>query len=93
MIEHDFGLEAFGVCLETLHQLRALNAIHVGGPVVHVGGGHELAALGDAGDEHRVEVGTGGIDRGRVAGRAGSQNKNFGVLHVAQPHRTLGQVV
>jgi len=31
------------------------------GQIVDFGGGHELAALGDAGDQHRAEVGAGGV--------------------------------
>ena len=72
VIEHDLGLEAFGVGLESLHQLRALDTVHVGGPVVHVGGGHELATLGNPGDEHRIQVGPCRIHCSGVARGAGT---------------------
>ena len=61
--------------------------IGVGRPVVDVGGGHELAALGEAGDEHGFQVGAGGVDGGGVAGGAGAEDEEaavFGGLgHVA----------
>jgi len=81
VIENDLGLEALGVFQETLHQLGALHAVHVCGPVVHLGGGHELAALGNAGHEHGVEVGACGVNGGGVAGRAGAEDQDFGVFH------------
>jgi len=52
VVEHDLGFEALGVFQKALHQFRALHALHVGGPVVDIGGRHQLAALGDAGDQH-----------------------------------------
>ena len=54
--------------------------MHVAGPVIHLGGGHELAALLEAGDQHRFEVGARRIDGGGVAGRAGAQDEESGVL-------------
>ena len=75
-------LEALGVLQKALHQLRPLHAAHVGGPVVDLGGGGQLPALGHAGDEHGVEVGTGGVDGGGVARRAGAEDEDFGVLGV-----------
>jgi hypothetical protein len=71
--------EAFGVALEARHELRALHAVGVGRPVVDFGGGHQLAALGHAGDQHRFQVGAGGVDGGRVAGRAGAENEQLDV--------------
>src|SRR6218665_572068 len=70
VVKDDLRFEALGVLQKALHQVRALHAIGIGGPVVHIGGGHQLAALGQAGDQHRVQVGAGGIDRCRVARRA-----------------------
>ena len=75
VVEDDLGVEALGVLQEALHQVRALHAVDVGRPVVDVGGGHQLAALRDAGDQHRLEVGAGGVDRGGVAGRAGAEDQ------------------
>ncbi len=67
VVEDDFGLEALGMLLHALHQRRALQAFDVARPVVHVGGGHELAALFQAGDQHRFEIGARGVDRGRCS--------------------------
>ena len=70
LVEDDLGLEALGVLAKALHQVGPLDAVGVGGPVVDVGRRHQLAALRDPGDEHRVQVGARRIDRGRVPGRA-----------------------
>jgi len=75
MVEHHLGLEALGVLLEALHQLRALHAGGVGGPVVHVGGGHQLPALRQAGDQYRLQVGARRVHRGRVAGGTGAEDE------------------
>ncbi|MCY1182711.1 hypothetical protein D9M73_232840 [compost metagenome] len=76
MVEHHFGLEALGVLLHTLHQRRAGQAVGVARPVVDFGGGGQLAAGLHAGDQQRLEVGTGGIHRGAVTGRAGTENNH-----------------
>ncbi|KAI1692731.1 hypothetical protein Ddc_23368 [Ditylenchus destructor] len=79
VVENDLRLEAFGVLLEALHQVGALHAIGVGRPVVHLGGGHQLAALLQAGDDDRLQVGAGGVDGGGPTGRAGTENQQLGV--------------
>ena len=79
VVENDLGFETPGVCFEALHQLGALNAVGISRPVVDLGGGHQLAALREAGDQHRLEVGTGGVDRGGVAGGAGAQDEQAAV--------------
>jgi hypothetical protein len=68
VVEDDLGLEALGVLEEAVHELRPLHAHGVGGPVVHVRGGHELSALGEAGDEDGLEVRPGGVNGGGIAG-------------------------
>jgi hypothetical protein len=52
----------------------------IGRPVVHVGGRHELSAWSEARDDHGLQIGTRGIDRGRVAGRAGTEYEKPRVL-------------
>ncbi len=79
MVEHDLGLEPLGVLLEALHQRRTLHAHRVGRPVVHFGRGHELAALGDAGDQHGLQVCARGVDGGGVSGGAGTEDQEAGV--------------
>ena len=69
VVEDDARLEAFGMRQKALHQIRPLHTIHVGRPVVDLGGGHQLAALGDAGDEQGLQVGARSVDGRRVAGR------------------------
>ncbi len=80
MVEDDLGLEALGMRLHAAHQVRAHQAMGVARPVVHFGRGHQLAALLQPGDDHRLEVGAGGIDRGGPAGRAGAQDQQAGML-------------
>ena len=75
VVEDDFGVEALGVRLHALHQRRAHQAVRVAGPVVDFGGRHQLAALLQAGDHHRLEVGARGVDGGGPAGRAGAEDE------------------
>jgi len=77
MVKNDFCLEAFCVLQKALHQLGPLHAMYIGGPVVDVSGGHQLATLCDAGYQDRIEVGSGRINGGSVASGAGAKNKNF----------------
>lgn len=74
VVEDDLGLEALGVGLHARHQVRAHQAVGVTRPVVHLGGGHQLAALLQAGDDDRLQVGAGGVDGGGPAGRAGTED-------------------
>ena len=76
MVKNNFGLEALGMIKEALHQLRPLNAVDVGRPVVDIGGGHELAALRNAGNQDRLEIGARRIHGCGVAGWARPENKN-----------------
>ena len=80
VVKNDFGFETLCVLQKALHQFRALHAVDVGRPVVHLGGGHELAALGHAGDQHRVQIGARGVDGSGVTGRPGAQDQNPCVL-------------
>jgi hypothetical protein len=79
MVVDQFGFEALGMLLEAFHEFRALNPQRVRRPVVHVGRGHQLTALGNTGDQHGFEVGTGGIYGRGVAGRAGSEYQEAAV--------------
>ena len=71
-----------------------MHAVDVGRPVVDVGRGHQLAALGDAGDQHRLQVGAGGVEGGGVAGGPGAEDQDAGVLRVGGGHgvRQVGSV-
>jgi len=79
VVEDHLGAEALGVLLEARHEVRPLHPVGIGRPVVDVGGRHQLPALGQAGDQHRIQVGAGGIDRGGVAGGAGAEDQEAGV--------------
>ncbi|MNZ74204.1 hypothetical protein D3C78_926480 [compost metagenome] len=84
VVVDDLGGEAFGVLAHAFHERGAGQAFDVAGPVVDFGGGGQLAAGLQAGDQQRVEVGAGGIDGGSIAGGAGTQDdqsRMFGVAH------------
>ena len=54
----------------------------------------ELSALIDAGNQHGFEEGAGGVNRRRVAGGAGANDDNAGVLgggHDSLERRGLGE--
>jgi hypothetical protein len=76
VIEDDLGFKALGVLFHALHQRRAGQAVDIARPVVDFGGGGQLTASLHAGDQQWLEVGTGGIDRGAVTGRAGTENNH-----------------
>lgn len=63
--------EADGLSAEEVHHLRTTDAFRETGKVFNVGGGGELTSGGEPVGEHSlkhdgVQVGAGGIDRGRV---------------------------
>ena len=91
VIEHDLGLEALGVLLEARHQLGPLHAVGVGRPVVDVGRRHQLAALREAGDEHRAQIGARSVYCGGEAGRTGTEDQQAGArAHVFDIRRCPG---
>ncbi len=51
VVGDDFSIESLRVGSHALHQRGALQVIDVPWPIVHVGGGHELSALLQPGDE------------------------------------------
>jgi ABC-type sugar transport system, ATPase component len=71
----DLGAQALGLLLHPAHELRALDPLDEPRVVLHLGGAHEGAAGGDRAGQHQgVQPGAGGVDRGRVAGRAGADD-------------------
>ena len=74
LVEHDFSIETFGVFLEALHQGGTLYPGEIGWPIVHVGRGHELAARGEAGEQHGLQIGARGIHGRRIAGGTGTED-------------------
>ncbi|MBX3686984.1 MAG: hypothetical protein KF909_12660, partial [Rhodocyclaceae bacterium] len=83
MVENDLGIEALGMLEESFHQLGSHHPIGVGGPVVDVRGGHQLATLCEAGDQDWLEIRAGGVYGGRITGWAGSEYEQayVAVLH------------
>jgi len=75
VIKDHLGVKAFCMLLHALHKLRTLHAVVVARPVVHVGGGHQLAALFQTRDHHRVQVGACSVDGRGPAGGAGTQDQ------------------
>jgi hypothetical protein len=67
VIEHDFGIEAFRVQTHALHQRGSLQVLDVARPVIHIGGGHELPALFQAGDQDGIAIRPGRINSRGVA--------------------------
>ena len=66
---HQLRAEPLGLLAHGVHQVRALDPAGEAGEVLHVGGVHERAASGNrALENERLELGTGGIQRGRVPG-------------------------
>ncbi len=61
------------------HQPGALDRITEARIVFDIRGDHQLAALFHAGDQDRLQHGAGSIDGGRIAGRAGTDDQDFGV--------------
>ena len=72
----DLGADMLGLLQHLLHQPRPLDRIGEAGIVLDVGGDHQLAALLQAGDQHRLQHGARGIDRRRIAGRTGADDEN-----------------
>ena len=80
VVENHFGLEPLSVRLHPVHQVRSHQAVGVARPVVHLGGGHQLATHLQPGDDHRLEVGARRIDGCGPAGGAGAEDDQLGVL-------------
>ena len=80
-VAHDAGLEAFGVGAHIVHQHRPLDTFCRAGPVIDVGGGHQLPALFQSGDEDGFKSGAGGVNGSGVASRAGADDEDFASGH------------
>ncbi len=78
-IGDELGADVGGLLLHLLHQPRALDDVRKTRIVFHVGGDGELAAGLDALNQHRFKHRPGGIDRGGVAGRTGTDDDDLGM--------------
>ena len=85
MVGDDFGADMLRLLLHLLHQPGALDDVGEARVILDIGGDGELAAGLDALDQHRLQHGARGIDRGGVTGGAGADDDDFGVraFHVS----------
>jgi hypothetical protein len=81
-VEHQAGADMFGLLLHLFHQPGTLDDVGEAGIVFHVGRDHELAAGLHALHHDGFQVGAGGIDGRGVAGRAGPDDQDLGVMVV-----------
>ena len=79
VVVDDLGGKSFRVPAHAVHELRALQAVHVARPVIDLGRRHELAALFDAGNEQRGAVRTRRVDGRAVARGAGANDDQAAV--------------
>ena len=97
-VADDLGADMLGLLQHLLHQPRTLDRIGEARIVLDVGGDHQLAALLQAGDQHRLQHGARRVDRRRVAGRAGADDEDWCVLWrsyrslSAGPNSTAGRL-
>jgi hypothetical protein len=75
VIENDLGVKALGVTAHPIHQIGPHQAFHIAGPVIHLGGGGQLTAHLQSGDQHRLQIGAGGVNGGGIAGGSGAENQ------------------
>ena len=84
VVHHDLGADMLGLLAHLLHEPRPLDHVGETGIVFDIGGDRQLTAGLVALDHDRGQHGAGGIDRSRIAGRAGPEDDDacvFGVAH------------
>ena len=69
-----FGAEMLRLLLHVLHQVGAVDALRESREILHQGGERELSAGFVAADDQRLQIGARGVDGGRIAGAAGTDN-------------------
>ena len=79
VVVDELGAVLLHMGLHPLHEIRALQAVVIARPVVHIRGGRELAAHFDAGDQRRLEIGPRCVERRRAAGRPGTEHDQAAV--------------
>jgi hypothetical protein len=75
LVKHNLGAKSFGVALKTCHQVRSLDPIDIGWPVVDFSCCHQLSTLRKTGDQDGLEVGAGSVNRGGIAGGSGAEDQ------------------
>ena len=73
-----------GLGLELVHQPGALDRLGEARIILDIGGDGELPAGLHAGDQHGLQPGARGIDRGGIAGRAGTEDEKARAVGVGQ---------
>ena len=87
----DIGSETLGLLLHLGHELRPHDPVDEAGVVLDLGGVHERAPGGHgAREDHRAQLGPCRIDRGGVAGWAGTDDDD--VVDHDSPDREVGVV-
>src|SRR6185369_7331682 len=81
---HELGAEILRLLLHVLHQVRAVNALRKSWEVFDQRGERELPASLVTADHERLEVGSRGVDGGRISSTARSYDD-----HVS--HRFVGE--
>ena len=89
VIGNEMRADVFGLKSHLLHQPRTLDRLGEARIVLDVGRDGQLTAGLKAGDQHRLEQRTGGVDRRRIAGGAGTDDDELGVVGRAAGHRRL----
>src|SRR5947209_7575586 len=74
VVPDHLGADMLGLGLHLLHQPGTLDDVAEAGVILDIGGGGELAARTDPLNEDRLETGARGINRRRIAGRAGAKH-------------------
>ena len=74
VIGDDSGVKTLGMLTHPLHQIWPSNTGMFAGPVINFGSCGKLSTRLQTGNQNRVQVGTGGIDRSGITSRAGTEN-------------------
>ena len=85
MVEDDPGPDMLGLGVHLLHQPGSLDDVGKPRVVLDIGGDRQLAAGLDPGQQNRLQVGAGGIDRRGIAGRPGADDQNLAVMVLRHP--------
>src|SRR5262249_17389149 len=88
MVGNELGPDMLGLLLHLLHQPGALDDVGEAGIILDVGGDGELSAGLDALDQNRLQHGSGGIDRSRIAGSARTDDDQLGSVSFAHRRGT-----
>src|SRR6185437_14827294 len=77
VVGHELRAETLRLGAHRLHELRAEDAVAEAGIVLDVGGDHQLAAVGEALEDERLQVRARGVERRRVAGRTAADDDDL----------------